>query len=69
MGIGAEGSEGIKGTEAEGTGAKVDGARGTDARTEGAVVGGSSVCSATGGRSSCGISTVDWSLVGPGGGR
>ena len=59
MGIRAEGSEGIEGTEAGGTGAVVDGGRRTDVGTEEAAAGGSSVCSAIGGRSSSGISAVD----------
>ena len=67
--MGAEGSEGIDGTEAEGTGAVVGGAGGTDAETEGDGAGGSSVCSSIGGRSSSGISTVGWSSSGPGDGR
>ena len=65
----AEGSERIEGTGAGGTGAMVGEAGGTDAGTEGAGVGGSSVCSATGGRSSSRISAVGWSSPGLGGGR
>ena len=46
-GHGAEGSEGIKGTEARGTGDVVGGVGETDAKIEGAGAGSSSVCSAT----------------------
>ena len=69
--MGAEGSEGIEGTGAEGTGAVVGGAGGTNGAggTDGAGVGGSSVCSAIGDRSPCGLSAVGSSSAGPGGGR
>ena len=59
--MGAKEFEGIEGTGARGTGAVVGGAGETDAGTEGARARGSLVCSATGGRSSSGISVVDWS--------
>ena len=67
--MGAEGSEGIQGTGAEGTRAVVGGAGGTYAETEGDEAGGSFLCSATGGRSSSGISAAGWSSSGLGGGR
>ena len=50
--MGAEGSERIEGTGAEGTRAVVGRARGTYAGIEGDGARGSSVCSAIGGRSS-----------------
>ena len=56
--MGAEGFEGIEGTEAGGTRAVVGGAGGTNVGTEGAGVGGSSMCSATRSRFSSGISTA-----------
>ena len=62
--MGAEGFKGIEGTGAEGTGVG-----GTDAGTEGDGVGASSVCLATGGRSSSGILATAWSSSDPGGGR
>ena len=65
--MGAEGSEGIEGTAARGTGAVVGGAGGIDAGTERAGAIGSLVCSAIGGRSSSGISAAGWSSAGPGG--
>ena len=67
----AEGSEGIEGTGAEGTRAVVGGAGGTDkvGGTYGVGARGSSVCSAIGDRSPCGLSAAGSSSVGPGGGR
>ena len=59
---GAEGSKGIEGIRAGGTGAVVGGAGGTAAGAEEAGARGSSVGSATGGRSVSGISAAGWSL-------
>ena len=60
--MGAEGSKGIEGIRAGGTGAVVGGAGGTAAGAEEAGARGSSVGSATGGRSVSGISAAGWSL-------
>ena len=67
--MGVKGCEGIKGTGAEGTRAVVGGAGGIDAGTEEDGAGGSSLCSAIGGKSSSGISAAGWSSFCPGGER
>ena len=63
VGMGAEGSR------AEATGAVVGGAERTGGGTDEAGVGGSSVCSAIGDRSPCGLSSAGLSLSNLGGGR
>ena len=65
-GHGAEGSEGIEGIGAGGTGAGATGVvvGGAD-ETDTVGAGGSLLCSATGGRSSSGLSVVGSSLAGP----
>ena len=69
MGIGDEGFEGIEGTEAGGPRAVVGGAGGTNGGTDGTRAEGSSVYSAIGDRSPCGLSAAGSSSAGPGGGR